>query len=190
MQRKFQRAALVAAVAGIGLISGAQSALAQNTPVAIDDVMYGLNRSAAAETVQQVRGNPIGSKTTSTWSQGFIQSIQLDNYDGFRHAMEWYDDRDQTGLASATPIDVAGATQVDEQLDRTTGELAGRVQEDESADPIAGAWVGESDRFHRTKGQGVFAPAGHLFHRQTPLEIATAFKLLLRYLLGSQDLIH
>src|SRR4051812_5151704 len=87
MQRKFQRAALAAAT-GIVLVSGAQTALAQNSPVAIDDVMYGLNRSAAAETVQQVRGTPVGTKTTSTWSQGFIQSIQLDNYDGFRHAYD------------------------------------------------------------------------------------------------------
>ena len=55
---------------------------------------------------------------------------------------------------------------------------------------LAGAWVGESDRFHRAKGEGVFAPAGHLFHRQAPLEIATAFKLLLRHLLSGQDLIH
>ena len=57
------------------------------------------------------------------------------------HAMEWYDEQDMTGLGAATPVDVTGPTRVDERLDATTGTLAGSVREDESNDPVAGAWA-------------------------------------------------
>ncbi len=57
------------------------------------------------------------------------------------HAMEWYDDQDRTGLGRATPVDVDGATVVDETLAPATGTLSGTLREDASTDPVGGAWV-------------------------------------------------
>jgi hypothetical protein len=79
-----------ACAAGLALVS---NALAQTTqPVQINDLLYGLNRANPAETVQHIRGDPTvvngGQKLGSTWSAGFIQSIQFDNLDGFRHAWD------------------------------------------------------------------------------------------------------
>lgn len=57
------------------------------------------------------------------------------------HPMVWHDGVAQTDLGAATPVEVAGTTTVDAALPRTTGALAGAVREDESHDPVAGAWV-------------------------------------------------
>lgn len=57
------------------------------------------------------------------------------------HAVEWYDERDPSGLASATPVQVEGTVGLDEDLAVTTGTVAGTVREDESTDPVTGAWV-------------------------------------------------
>jgi hypothetical protein len=83
-----QRTALVsAASAAVVLVS---TAIAQATqPVIRNDVLYGLNRGAAAETTFHLRGPAVplgGAKLPTTWAQGFIQAIQFDNTDGFRHA--------------------------------------------------------------------------------------------------------
>lgn len=57
------------------------------------------------------------------------------------HPMVWHDAVAQTDLGGATPIEVAGTTSVDAALPRTTGTLSGIVAEDESHDPVAGAWA-------------------------------------------------
>lgn len=58
-----------------------------------------------------------------------------------QHAMEWYDEQDSGGLATAMPVDVGTDTQIDEDLAPTTGALTGTVREDASNDPVPGAWV-------------------------------------------------
>jgi hypothetical protein len=69
------------------------AAFAQTTqPFIQDDVAFGLNRANPAETVQHVRGPvttpPSAVNVGSTWSAPFVQSIQFDNNDGFRHAYD------------------------------------------------------------------------------------------------------
>lgn len=54
------------------------------TAVERDDLAYGLNRNAAAETTHLVRGYPVGARATNEWGVNFVQSVQFDNVDGFR----------------------------------------------------------------------------------------------------------
>ena len=72
-------AALVAAAATAPL------AVAQ-VPIERNDVMFGANRSGAADTIHHVRGFPTGTRLGSQWAATFQQSLQFDNLDGFRHA--------------------------------------------------------------------------------------------------------
>jgi hypothetical protein len=70
-------AALVAATASVGLAQ---------VPLERNDVAFGRNRNQAADTLQAIRGFPTGTALANEWSQPFIQSVQFDNTDGFRHA--------------------------------------------------------------------------------------------------------
>jgi hypothetical protein len=70
-------AAMASAVASVSLAQ---------VPVERNDVLYGANRSGAADSVHQVRGFPTGTRLSSAWSASFMQSLQLDNMDGFQHA--------------------------------------------------------------------------------------------------------
>jgi hypothetical protein len=62
----------------------ASTGLAQTTqPVERNDVLFGANRANAADTTHQVRN---GVRLGSTWSAPFMESMQFDNFEGFRHA--------------------------------------------------------------------------------------------------------
>jgi hypothetical protein len=69
-----------AAIAVTAPLAGAQ------VPVERNDVIYGKNRSNATETLHLIRGFPTGTLTSNAWAAPFIQSVQFDNLDGFRHA--------------------------------------------------------------------------------------------------------
>ena len=84
------------------------------------------------------------------------------------HPMRWHAGVDQTDLGDATPVEVADTATVDAQLPATTGTLRGTVREDESHDPVPGAWtvaIGPTEvRVVNTAADGTFAfadlPAG------------------------------
>jgi hypothetical protein len=62
----------------------ASTGFAQTTqPVDRNDVLFGANRANAADTTHHVRN---GVRLGSTWSTPFMESMQLDNFEGFRHA--------------------------------------------------------------------------------------------------------
>jgi len=73
-------------------VLGAAQAFGQGQPVIINDALYGLNRSNAAETVQHLRSDPVNPalavKLGTAWNAGSIQSVQFDNLDGFHHAWD------------------------------------------------------------------------------------------------------
>lgn len=79
------------------------------------------------------------------------------------HLMRWHDGADQTDLGAASPVEVEGSATVDVPLPPTTGALTGRVLEDESHDPVAGAWavaIGATEiRVETTGADGSFAHA-------------------------------
>jgi len=87
---------------------------------------------------------------------------------GGSHLMRWHDGADQTDLGAASPIEVEGSATVDIPLPPTTGALTGRVLEDESHDPVVGAWavaIGPTEvRVTTTAADGTFGladlPAG------------------------------
>lgn len=83
--RKLNVCALAAGSVAVGLCSSA-TALAQGVPAARNDVFFGLSRATASESLFQIRGFPTGADTGSRWDLPFVQSVQLDNTDGFRHA--------------------------------------------------------------------------------------------------------
>ncbi|MBC8109057.1 MAG: PEP-CTERM sorting domain-containing protein [Anaerolineae bacterium] len=73
-------------------VFGAAQAFGQGQPVQINDALYGLNRNNPTETLQHLRSDPPNSATAvklgTAWNAGSIQSVQFDNYDGFRHAWD------------------------------------------------------------------------------------------------------
>jgi hypothetical protein len=75
-------AALALAAAGSASVARAQAPV----PVQRNDVAFGLNRNNTAETLKLIRGFPTGTAQPNAWNQVFIQSVQFDNTDGFRHA--------------------------------------------------------------------------------------------------------
>jgi hypothetical protein len=74
------------ATAALALTAATASVSLAQVPVERNDVAFGRNRSNAAETLQLIRGFPTGTALANTWNQSFIQSVQFDNTDGFRHA--------------------------------------------------------------------------------------------------------
>ena len=83
--RKVNVCALAAGSVVAGLCCSSAS-LAQNVPAARNDVYFGLSRATASETLFQIRGFPTGTDTGSRWDFPFVQSVEFDNTDGFRHA--------------------------------------------------------------------------------------------------------
>src|SRR5215211_8647884 len=73
-------------------VFGAAHAFGQGQPIQLNDALYGLNRNNATETLQHLRTDPnnpaLAVKLGTAWNAGSIQSVQFDNYDGFRHAWD------------------------------------------------------------------------------------------------------
>jgi hypothetical protein len=91
MHRVLIRAPLAGAVFFAILGTTALPLAAQTTqPVILNDVLYGTSRANAAESVFHIRGDAstvtAATKLGSTWAENFLQGIQFDNTDGFRHA--------------------------------------------------------------------------------------------------------
>lgn len=55
------------------------------------------------------------------------------------HAMEWYDDLDLTGIADAVNATAPGVADAD--LPPLTGTITGTITDEETGDPLDGAWV-------------------------------------------------
>src|SRR5215218_305354 len=79
MQRK---SILLAAVLSVGLPSGVS--LAQNA--VRNDVVVGWSIASTVENLQLVRGYPTGTRVAHDFALGFVNSVNFDNYDGFRHS--------------------------------------------------------------------------------------------------------
>lgn len=146
--------ARTASLAGTVTEAGSGAALGGAWALALDAATFALAGGAVA--------GPDGRFELPVAPGRYVVGV-LDPTGG--HPMIWHDGVAQTDLGAATPVEVAvGGATVDVALPPTTGALTGTVREDESHDPVAGAWVlaiGPIEVQVSTTGDdGTFAVAG------------------------------